>query len=230
MAELSETILQQIHHFSNLMHRERHQQRFNMNSGLHVNRGQGQLMGILLESDGLPQKELSAILHIRPSSLGELVFKLEQNGYVERRANEKDKRITNVYLTKKGRGIVQEITKSRSSFIHPLFSGLSEEELTQLSALMGKLIESAEANQAERFDGVDERLGGRGEFGGRPGDRRGHGFEGREDSRDAHRHGQERPEWGGRGEFGGRPGQSGGGHDHRRNGYSRRNVKGRGPF
>ena len=146
---LSEKLLQQFFYFMNLMSRGRQQQHFGDNE-IKLSHGQGHLLGVLLNNDGSTQKELSLQLRIRPTSLGELVTKLEQNGYVERRVNENDKRVTNIYLTEKGRKVVSEVMKDRQVVINKMFSGLSEdEEQQQLFTLMGKLIATMEENMVD---------------------------------------------------------------------------------
>ena len=142
---ISEKLLQQFHYFTNLIHRGRQQQHFGAHE-LNLGRGQGHLLGVLITNDGLTQRELSTQLRIRPTSLGELVSKLEQSNYVERRVNENDKRVSNVYITEEGRKIVNEIMKERQVVINNMFIILSEDEKQQLLALMGKLITSMEEN------------------------------------------------------------------------------------
>ncbi len=140
MNTLSEKLLQQFRYFTNLIHRERYRPDFGGN-GRSLNRSQGLLLALLLDNDGLSQTELSRKMQIRTASLGELVDKLEQSGYVERRVNEKDKRVLNVYLTEEGRKVVNEVVQARGALLDTVFSGLSEDEKNQLSALMGKLID-----------------------------------------------------------------------------------------
>lgn len=147
----SEKLLQQINYFTNLVNREQHNPDFKTNE-IMASRAQGHLMGLLLIQDGLTQKELSSQLQIRPASLGELVDKLQQNGYVERRVNEKDKRVLNVYLTEEGQRAANEVMQARMKLVDSIFSGLSEEEKEHLSDLMSKLIHSIEQNSGANVE------------------------------------------------------------------------------
>ena len=130
----AEKLLQQINYFTNLIDREKHHSNFNGNEPM-ISRSQGHLVGLLLVEDGLTQKELSTRLQIRPASLGELVDKLQQTGYVERHVNKNDKRISNVYLTEEGRNAANEVMGAREELVGNIFSGLSEEEMNQLSTM-----------------------------------------------------------------------------------------------
>ncbi|HEY5563528.1 MAG TPA: MarR family transcriptional regulator, partial [Clostridiaceae bacterium] len=157
---LSEKLLQQIYNFTNVTHRQHHQGDSNARE-LNIGRGQGHLLGILLAQDGITQKELSAQMQIRPASLGELVDKLELSGYVQRRVNENDKRVSNVFLKEEGRKLVNEVVKSRNSQVDKLFSGLSEEEKIQLSAIMEKLLSSIKEDSIDNTDDSKEQEIGR---------------------------------------------------------------------
>ncbi len=151
MGHTAEQLLEQFRYFTNLMHRERSRSDFG-GAGGSLNRSQGHLLGLLLQSDGLSQKELSQQLQIRPASLGELVDKLERNGYVERRINSKDKRLLNVYLTPAGRQVVSEVIQARRAMLDTIFAALSDAEKSQLHVLMAKLIHSLEAADHEDFE------------------------------------------------------------------------------
>lgn len=111
-----------------------------------VKRSQARLLDLLLEEDGQSLKDIVERMDIRPSSAGELVSKLEQSGWVERRENPTDKRVVNVFLTEAGRAEAERNAEERVD--RDLFSGLEEQEQEQLSRLMEKLIASLRA----RFD------------------------------------------------------------------------------
>ena len=70
--------------------------------GLDPRQGQGRILSALRRMHSIGQKELGFILDIRPQSLGELLQKLESNGYITRYRSEKDKRALIVELTAKG--------------------------------------------------------------------------------------------------------------------------------
>jgi DNA-binding MarR family transcriptional regulator len=153
---LSEKVLQQINYFTNLVNRQQHNSSFKSKEIL-ASRAQAHLLGLLLMEDGLTQKELSARLQIRAASLGELVNKLNQNGYVEKRVNEKDKRISNVYITEEGRKATEGAMQARVELVESIFSGLSEEEIDQLSILMDKLVNSIEQSSGENVEDLRKK-------------------------------------------------------------------------
>lgn len=70
--------------------------------GLDPQQGQGRILLALRRMNAITQKELGLLLDIRPQSLGELLQKLEANGYITRRRSPTDKRALVVELTEKG--------------------------------------------------------------------------------------------------------------------------------
>ncbi|MDP4121057.1 MAG: MarR family transcriptional regulator [Bacillota bacterium] len=145
-SNISEELLQQIRNCTNLAHRLIHSYHFMNPETVRntIGRAQGLVLHVLAECDGMTQTEITEKLDIRPSSLGELVAKLEKGGYVERLQNENDKRVINVFLTEKGRQIEKEFVSPRQKAVELWCAGLSEQEKSKLSELLGKLILSME--------------------------------------------------------------------------------------
>jgi len=104
--------------------------------------GQGRLLAFLLEKDGISQKELSELLRITAASVSELINKLENDGYIERKQNESDKRVTNIFLTEGGRFFSQKMEEARLQVAKDFFVALGEDEQTQLLSLIQKVIDS----------------------------------------------------------------------------------------
>jgi DNA-binding MarR family transcriptional regulator len=156
---LSEELLQQIRNCTNLIHRLTHSERRTFHTDAKENkigRGQGLVLRILAEKDGLTQTEITEMLNVRPSSLGELVAKLESNGYVDRRQNGSDKRVINVFLTEKGREAEKKFINPRREAAQLWCSGLSEDEKVQLSGLLSKMIASMEEALSKNEDAGQE--------------------------------------------------------------------------
>lgn len=111
--------------------------------GLDPRQGQGRILSTLSRTSGIGQKELGYILDIRPQSLGELLQKLEANGYIRRHRSIKDKRALIVELTEKG-----EIFQMQKPDYDELFIDLNftekkilKESLKKISAHLKELIE-----------------------------------------------------------------------------------------
>src|SRR5262245_62562965 len=62
-------------------------------------------------SSGISQQALSSKLGLPPSRLVALLDELEERGLVERRASAEDRRVYALHLTRRGREILEAITK-----------------------------------------------------------------------------------------------------------------------
>lgn len=103
--------------------------------------GQQQVINILGNEDGMTQGNLAELLDIRPSSLAELLKKLEKSGAVERIEDENDKRIKRVFLTEKGRERIISNADIREDLSAQFFAGLTSEEQIELGNYLDKIVE-----------------------------------------------------------------------------------------
>jgi len=60
------------------------------------------------ERGGCSLSELRKEMHVSAPTITGIIDRLERDGYVKRLADQSDRRVTNVMLTKKGKGIVQQ--------------------------------------------------------------------------------------------------------------------------
>ena len=88
---------------------------------------------------GVRQKTLTEELRINPSSVSELVSKLESDGYVKRTVDPSDKRATLITLTELGEARSAELADERAEKMGKAFAKLTAEEKEQLLALLEKL-------------------------------------------------------------------------------------------
>lgn len=136
----ADKIMHQLHHCMNLMHRSPCAGGHQNGKGMGQHRGQGRIMALLSEQDGLSQRELAELLHIRPSSLSELLDKLESAGMIQRMQNLADKRISHIFLTDLGKSTAATLKDSRQEKHDQLMSALSDDEQSMLSQLLDKLL------------------------------------------------------------------------------------------
>jgi len=135
-----EQLMYQFRNSFNLVRRSFHAQHSEHEEGS-LHDGQGMILRILERHDGITQKDLTEMLHIRPSSLSELISKLEAKGYVQRITNEEDKRVSNIKLADKGQAVLKQVKEARKNMAKDAFAVLTEEEQEQLLGLLTKLNE-----------------------------------------------------------------------------------------
>lgn len=116
--------------------------------GLDPRQGQGRILTALRRMNSVSQKELGFILDIRPQSLGELLQKLENSGYIQRKRSTTDKRALIVELTEKG-----ETFQLQKPDYEELFITLNTEEKKILKQALEKIFEQlSEQIQKEAED------------------------------------------------------------------------------
>ena len=124
--------------------------------GLDPWQGQGKILSALKNKQAISQKELGFALDIRAQSLGELLHKLEANGYIKRYRSKTDKRALVVKLTEKG-----ETFQDQKPDYEEIFIGLSKTERKDLQESLDKISEElrewriTELEKLEYFEGLN---------------------------------------------------------------------------
>ena len=82
---------------------------------------------------------LTEELRINPSSVSEMISKLENDGYVKRTVDPTDKRATLISLTELGEARAAELQDEKNEKLDKAFGNLTDDEKEQLIALLEKL-------------------------------------------------------------------------------------------
>lgn len=104
-------------------------------------RGQGALLRVLLENDGITQRDLCAALGMNRATLKDIVRKAERNGYVTIETQD-TKKTYSVKLTDEGRKVAEKHEAAQDKASESILSALTDEERAQLDAINEKLIVS----------------------------------------------------------------------------------------
>jgi MarR family transcriptional regulator, organic hydroperoxide resistance regulator len=98
-------------------------------------------LALLSKKDGISQGELSQKFEIDPSRVTRLAKRLEREGLILRNRDPEDHRIVRMFLTEKGRGLVEDLCEHRVRFDRRVAAMLSLEELKELRRMLGVLAE-----------------------------------------------------------------------------------------
>jgi DNA-binding MarR family transcriptional regulator len=109
---------------SRLHHSRAHS--FFAEKGLH--RGQHRILFMLWKEDGVTQKDIASMLNLAPSSITDVLQRMEKSGFVERKADDEDQRISRVYLTARGRELQLETNNLFKALDEQSFKGFTFEE------------------------------------------------------------------------------------------------------
>lgn len=102
--------------------------------------GQPKLLSVIKDNEGIPQKELTKKMCVKPATITGMLAKLEANGYVYRKVDESDKRMMRVYLTPEGHNLADEARIFIDEFTKELFSDFSEDEVVTMRHLINKMV------------------------------------------------------------------------------------------
>lgn len=105
--------------------------------GLHW--GQPPLLAYLDEKEGASQQEIARALDIRPATLTKMVGRLEEEGYLVRRKDDKDRRLVRVFLTDRARRSLGRLYADMDKKEKEALASFSPQEKDQLARLLKKL-------------------------------------------------------------------------------------------
>ena len=87
------------------------------------------ILAVLWRKDGCSQKELAEKLDVKPPTVTVSIQRLEKIGIIVRKQDEKDQRISRIYLTEEGKAIINEGMRMAKEGEKQVLTGFSESEL-----------------------------------------------------------------------------------------------------
>lgn len=103
---------------------------------INIHPGQCGLLLALKHNNGLPQKKLAEKLGVKPPSITVMLKKMEAEGYIIKKQDEKDQRITRIFITPEGEEIADQTKEMLDILGKEAFAGIKEEELMLLRRLL----------------------------------------------------------------------------------------------
>ncbi len=91
-------------------------------------RGQPPVLFALWEQEGLAHTELARRLRVTPATITKMIQRMEKAGFVERRPDPEDQRISRVYLTDAGRAIEPRVKQVWHTLESETFDGFTSDE------------------------------------------------------------------------------------------------------
>jgi len=105
-------------------------------------RGQPPVLGVLAEREGVSHSELAARLDVRPATISKMLDRMERAGFLTRRPDAEDQRVSRVYLTERGRAVQCEVRRLIRTMAQETFAGFSLEEQALLSRFLLQIREN----------------------------------------------------------------------------------------
>lgn len=95
-------------------------------------RGQPPVLRVLWNQEGPTQTELAEHLKITPATMTKMLQRMEKAGFIQRKTDPEDQRISRVYLTENGRAVQNEVEAVFLQIEKETFAGFTQEERVQL--------------------------------------------------------------------------------------------------
>ncbi len=99
-------------------------------------RGQPGVLFALWEQEGLTQTELANQMQNSPATVSKMLQRMEKAGFIQRRPDADDQRVTRVYLTCAGRDVKQKVETVFTTLEAEDFANLTSEECDVLRRLL----------------------------------------------------------------------------------------------
>jgi len=114
-------------------------------------RGQGRALDVLWRQDGCTHGDLARALGVQPATVSKMIQRMERAGFVERRADPDDQRVSRVFLTEAGRQVKQQVDARFDQLEREAIEGLSAQDVLALHRLLTRLRDNL-ARCMERAD------------------------------------------------------------------------------
>ena len=130
--ELDSTFGFLLHDIARLMRKRFDQRARNLN----LTRAQWQVLAHLARHEGINQAGLAEILEIEPITLGRLVDRMAESGWVERRPHPSDRRARQLYLTAQAEPVFARMRALADETREEALAGLSQDDRDRLTATL----------------------------------------------------------------------------------------------
>ena len=115
--------------------------------GLH--RGQSPVIHALWHSEGLTHSELAELLHVQPATITKMLERMERAGFVERRPDPDDRRVSRVFLTDAARAIHDDLRRIQRSLKNVTLAGFDEDEVAVLRSYLLRIRQNLIQSETE---------------------------------------------------------------------------------
>jgi DNA-binding MarR family transcriptional regulator len=117
----------------------RHRRMHGLLDELGLYRGQPAMLRALWAGDGVTHSALAGQLNKSPATITKTVKRMEKAGFVERKPDPRDERLSRVYLTAAGRDVQAAVEQVWREFELQAFAGFSQEEMATLRGLLQRV-------------------------------------------------------------------------------------------
>jgi DNA-binding MarR family transcriptional regulator len=138
-------------HLLSIVCEHKHRRMHQLLDALGLYKGQPSMLRALWAEDGMTHSELAEQLDRCPATISKMVQRMEKAGFVERRSDPSDERLSRVYLTPAGRDIKAAVEEVWGAFEEQVVTGFTEQEIALLRSFLMRVCRNMETEPcAER--------------------------------------------------------------------------------
>lgn len=126
-----------------IIHRNRQNYLTKRLEAYRIGSGQHVFLMILSRNDGISQEQLSEHMRIDKATTAKAIKKLENEGYIRREVDSRDKRAYKVFLTSKGVEVIPVIKEAIEDWERMVTNNIPESEQVLLVDILGKMARNA---------------------------------------------------------------------------------------
>jgi MarR family transcriptional regulator, organic hydroperoxide resistance regulator len=117
----------------------KHRRMHELLDGLGLYQGQPAVLRALWAHEGMTQSELADALERCPATITKMVQRMEKAGFVERKPDPGDERLSRVYLTGTGRNVKTAVENTWRIFEEQAFAGFTAQERDLVRSLLSRV-------------------------------------------------------------------------------------------
>lgn len=116
--------------------------------GIPINSGQGRILFVLIQDEGISIQSLGVRASLSPSTLTSMLDRMEEDKLVERRRSKGDRRTILIYLGERARSLGDRYMEVSKVMTEIFFKGFSTEERENLEGYLLRIVENLEGAEA----------------------------------------------------------------------------------
>jgi DNA-binding MarR family transcriptional regulator len=129
MKQSRDHLIQSLFENMNAIQRSMHAHKQKMHGEQPLSSSQLELLFTISFAQPVSSKQLANQLRLTPGAVSQLLENLEQQGFVERRTSEEDRRVQYLRVSTEGESLLRSLEKRRRKFMEAVIKDLSDEEL-----------------------------------------------------------------------------------------------------
>jgi len=120
-----------------------------------LTRAQWRALKRVHHGEGITQNDLAEFLEMEPIAVGRVIDRLQKAGFIERRADPRDRRVWRLHLLPKAHAVVDDMEQIGSELLRQAQRGVSATEMKSMMSVLARM--------KDNLNALDDATAGSGE-------------------------------------------------------------------